>query len=75
MFSKLKLFLFINCSLLIVHSTKAQCAMCRAQLEGMDDNSLAKSVNDGIVYLMAVPYILVAVVCFFIYRSFQKKKQ
>lgn len=53
----------------------AQCAMCRAQLEGMDDNSLAKSVNDGIVYLMAVPYVLVAVVGFFIYRSFNKKKK
>jgi len=52
---------------------KAQCAMCRAQLESMDDNSLAESVNDGIVYLMAVPYILIAVVGFFIYRSFQKK--
>ncbi|PHS10915.1 MAG: hypothetical protein COA88_01100 [Kordia sp.] len=74
MFSKLKLLLIINCSLLFVNSTNAQCAMCRAQLEGMDDNSLAKSVNDGIVYLMAVPYILVAVVGFFIYRSFKKKK-
>ena len=49
--------------------------MCRAQLESMDDNSLAGSVNDGIVYLMAVPYILIAVVGFFIYRSFQKKKK
>jgi len=53
---------------------QAQCAMCRAQLESMDDNSLAESVNDGIVYLMAVPYILIAVVGYFIYRSFQKKK-
>lgn len=54
---------------------KAQCAMCRAQLESMDDNSLAESVNDGIVYLMAVPYVLVAVVGILIYRSFKNKKQ
>ena len=60
--------------LLISYSGMAQCAMCRAQLEGMDDNSLAKGVNDGIVYLMAVPYILIAVVGFFIYRSFRNKK-
>ena len=53
----------------------AQCAMCRAQLESMDDNSLAESVNDGIVYLMAVPYVLVAFVAFMIYRSFRKKNQ
>jgi hypothetical protein len=48
--------------------------MCRAQLESMEDNSLAESVNDGIVYLMAVPYVLIALIGFFIYRSFQKKK-
>lgn len=61
--------------LLFSFSMNGQCAMCRAQLESMDDNSLAKGVNDGIVYLMAVPYILIAVVGFFIYRSFQKKKK
>ena len=49
--------------------------MCRAQLESMDDNSLAESVNDGIVYLMAVPYILVAFVGFMIYRSFKNKNK
>lgn len=54
--------------------TNAQCAMCRAQLESMDDNSLAEKVNDGIVYLMAIPYILIAVVGLLIYRSFKKKK-
>ena len=67
------LFLFIFC--FFSFFVEAQCAMCRAQLESMDDNSLAESVNDGIVYLMAVPYILIAVVGFFIYRSFQKKKE
>jgi len=64
-------FFFLLSSFLV----KAQCAMCRAQLESMDDNSLAESVNDGIVYLMAVPYILIAVVGFFIYRSFRKKTE
>ena len=56
--------------ILVSFLANAQCAMCRAQLESMDDNSLAESVNDGIVYLMAVPYILVAFVGFMIYRSF-----
>tara|TARA_B110001450_G_scaffold158402_1_gene147741 strand:+ start:461 stop:679 length:219 start_codon:yes stop_codon:yes gene_type:complete len=69
-----KTFLFFTLLLLPVSSSLAQCAMCRAQLESMEDNSLAESVNDGIVYLMAVPYVLIAVIAFFIYRSFQKKK-
>jgi len=69
----IKKILFSLFFLLFSFSVNGQCAMCRAQLESMDDNSLAESVNDGIVYLMAVPYILIAVVGFFIYRSFQKK--
>ena len=73
MFKKRSIFAYSL--LLIAYSGMAQCAMCRAQLEGMDDNSLAKSVNDGIVYLMAVPYILVAIVGFFIYRSFKNKNK
>jgi len=71
----MKKFLFISFFFLSPFLVEAQCAMCRAQLESMDDNSLAKGVNDGIVYLMAVPYILIAVVSFFIYRSFKKKKK
>jgi hypothetical protein len=38
----------------------AQCAMCRAALGGKENNVQAQAVNDGIVYLMAIPYILVA---------------
>lgn len=52
----------------------AQCAMCRAQLESMEDNSVAEGVNNGIVYLMLVPYVLLALVAYAIYRSFKKKK-
>jgi|TARA_B110001450_G_scaffold239634_1_gene247713 heme/copper-type cytochrome/quinol oxidase subunit 2 len=59
--------------LLSVTDSFSQCAMCRAQLESMEDTSMAESVNDGIVYLMAVPYVLIAVIAFFIYRSFNKK--
>jgi len=57
---------------LTAYSLNAQCAMCRAQLEGMDDQSLAEGINDGIVYLMAVPYILVALVSYIIYRGYKK---
>ena len=68
-------YILVICFFLFVSTADAQCAMCRAQLESMDDNSLAESVNDGIVYLMAVPYILVAFVAFMIYRSFKTKKK
>ncbi|MCL9808097.1 hypothetical protein [Flavobacterium luminosum] len=53
----------------------AQCAMCRASLESSGEVSQAEAVNDGIVYLMAIPYILVAALGFVIYKMYRKKKQ
>ena len=48
--------------------------MCRAALEGEGNIKKAEAVNDGIVYLMMIPYILVGVVGVLIYRMFRKKK-
>ncbi|WP_422859001.1 hypothetical protein ACOKFD_16965 [Flagellimonas sp. S174] len=48
---------------------EAQCAMCRAVVESEGDPESAEALNDGIVYLMAIPYILVAGLFFFIYRK------
>jgi hypothetical protein len=46
----------------------AQCAMCRAALGGESNSAQAQAVNDGIVYLMAVPYVLVAGIGYAVYR-------
>lgn len=54
---------------IIPESVSAQCAMCRAVLESSGDNSMAEGINDGIVYLMAIPYILVAFLFYFVYRK------
>ncbi|MDX1327038.1 MAG: hypothetical protein R3299_04975 [Arenibacter sp.] len=55
--------------MLFPQSASAQCAMCRAVLQTGDNNAVAEGINNGIVYLMAVPYILVAGVFFFVYRK------
>ena len=52
----------------------AQCAMCRAVLETEEGGVKAEAVNDGIVYLMAFPYILVGVIFYIIYKSRKKAK-
>ena len=54
-------------------SAVAQCAMCRAVLESSGDQKQGEAVNDGIVYLMAVPYIVVGCIGYFIYRMNAKK--
>jgi len=61
-------------SLLCSFSSSAQCAMCRASLESEGNTTKAESLNDGIVYLMVIPYFLVGIVAYIIYRMFYKKK-
>ena len=54
-------------------SANAQCAMCRAALTSEGNTTKAAAINDGIVYLMAIPYILVAVIGYIVYRMKTKK--
>ncbi len=63
-------FLFFLFSFLFFIETNAQCAMCRAVLESEEGQSAAEGINDGIVYLMALPYILIGGIGYFIYRKY-----
>lgn len=63
------IFLLLILFLLAPQITEAQCAMCRAVLESGGNTSTAEGINNGIVYLMAVPYILVGGLFYFIYRK------
>jgi uncharacterized membrane protein len=64
----------ILCSMFFSLSSYAQCAMCRAALTGDENKTQAAAVNDGIVYLMVIPYVLVGALGYYIYRM-KKKKQ
>jgi hypothetical protein len=70
---KFKIVLII-CMLILGYDLNAQCAMCRASLEGSGNVKQAEAVNDGIVYLMIIPYVLVAILGFAVYRMFKKTK-
>jgi hypothetical protein len=54
-------------------SANAQCAMCRAALAGDSNIKKAEAVNDGIVFLMIIPYLLVAIIGVLIYRMYKSK--
>ncbi|MCT4630446.1 hypothetical protein [Winogradskyella sp.] len=71
---KKNIVLILGFSLLTLQSY-AQCAMCRAVLESGDDQAAAEGINDGIMFLMAVPYVLVAVIGYFIYRTYNTSKK
>ena len=49
--------------------------MCRAAIETEGNTGKAKAINDGIVYLMVIPYVLVGAIGFAIYRMRKQKKK
>lgn len=64
------------CLLLIVFlisvGVHAQCAMCRTTLENNVSNGdvgIAAGINFGILYLFFAPYVAVAVIAYFWYRT------
>lgn len=54
----------------VVSRVDAQCVMCKAVAEdSAADGGLGAGLNRGILYLMAVPYILLSALFFVIYRK------
>ncbi len=66
---KKRLALLLLLLLLVPYTSEAQCAMCRAVLESEENSTVAEGINNGIVYLMAIPYILIGALFFIIYRK------
>ncbi len=65
--SILLLLILANASL-----ANAQCAMCRATLENNISNGnigIAAGINFGILYLFVAPYLAIATLAYFWYRT------
>lgn len=56
-------------------TAQAQCAMCRAVLETEEGSGMAEGINDGIIYLMVIPYLLIAGIGIIIYKKFFQTKK
>lgn len=57
------LLLTLMLSTLMYYPAFSQCAMCKAAAESdleNNPNSVARGINEGIIYLMLIPYILMA---------------
>ncbi|RFN59616.1 hypothetical protein [Marixanthomonas ophiurae] len=72
---KTKFFVLILFLLIVVFPVDAQCAMCRAVLENEDGGSAAKGINNGIVYLMIFPYLLIGGIGYAIYKMRKNAKK
>lgn len=67
-----KLFVMIVVLVLSNLPTMAQCAMCRATLENNVSNGnvgIAAGINFGILYLFTAPYLVIAIIGYFWFKS------
>ena len=59
--------------LLLTVAVNAQCVMCRAVADSnnsLDDgNNIAEGLNNGILYLMAIPYVLLLTLGWVFFRE------
>ncbi len=63
--------------LLLTTYSFAQCAMCRATVENNvsnGDTTVGAGLNLGILYLLAMPYLIAAVIGYLWYRNAKMKK-
>ena len=50
----------------------AQCSMCRAVLNSSEAQETAKGINNGILFLMSIPYLLLVFVGWKVFSIFKK---
>jgi hypothetical protein len=74
--SKIIVLVVFLCLFATVNEAVAQCPMCKTSVESglKEGNTVGMGLNDGILYLLAMPYLLVGSVAFFWYRSYRKRK-
>ncbi|RUA35096.1 MAG: hypothetical protein DSY77_03415 [Bacteroidetes bacterium] len=76
----MKKFLLLLITFLVFNllDVEAQCAMCRATVENNVNNGeigIASSLNFGILYLFAAPYLVAMVIGILWYRNSKKNKR
>ncbi len=66
--------LLFSFSLLTASPAFSQCAMCRASVESNIENNkevVGRGLNDGILYLMSIPYIVLGGIGFMVYKNWK----
>ena len=75
----MKIKIFISFLIVLAFHTKlgAQCAMCKAVVEAnlKEGGSAGAGLNEGILYLMAMPYIVIIIFGLFYFLQKKNKKQ
>jgi hypothetical protein len=73
----MKKIVFILVLLALSTASYSQCAMCRATLENNISNGnigIAAGINFGILYMFVAPYLAVATLAYFWYRTSKRNE-
>lgn len=63
-------------SMLVFTPAFSQCAMCKASVESNienDQKAVGKGLNDGIIYLMSIPYLVLGGIGYMVYKNWKSK--
>ncbi|CDS93749.1 hypothetical protein [Sphingobacterium faecium] len=78
MFKYLLVTLFLICTITVtpLSSVQAQCAMCSLNAENstQNGNTQGKGLNDGILFLLVIPYLAAAGLGLLWYKKFRTSK-
>jgi hypothetical protein len=62
---------------MIMPDASAQCTMCKSNLEMARQDggtNVGNTINDGILYLLALPYLIAGAFAFIYYKKYKEKK-
>jgi len=60
------------CALLMADAMWGQCVMCKAVAEdSAAEGAVGRGINQGILYIMAVPYILLGIIAFLVFKKWK----
>ena len=66
--------LVLGLMMFLAFDAEAQCVMCQAVADdSAEDGSLGRGLNSGILYLMAIPYVIMAFFAWFVFRKPKEK--
>ena len=72
----LAIFIFTIIAFLVMEEVNAQCVMCKAIVESgneLGQNETGKGLNQGILYIMGIPYLLLLVGGVLLFKKVKQK--
>lgn len=68
----LRLLIVLLVMAMVIGGVDAQCVMCKAVAEdSAAEGAVGRGINQGILYIMAVPYILLGTIGYLIFKKWK----